>query len=228
MSSPTTEEPRSDTALEPMIAPRLRRKLAEHAQQIVDAEPAPVTTAEKLRAQLAEHEQQIADAERELGTATLDGSDHRRATKTLTAAREDAKRVEAALAELKRREQETWHKAWAAAVSAERLRGYRWFIDYLHLVADYQRKQAVADEAADRLRDVGEVASIRNFQTGLWGLPTETLYDPELLGATSPRPLSRKEERKRMGESPLAHLTVEECERLRKKAELLAVDEEAT
>jgi hypothetical protein len=140
-------------------------------------------------------------------------------------ARDDGKRVEAALTELKRREEQAWQSAWDAAISAERLCGYRWMIDYLDLVSEYQRKKAAADEAADRLRNIGEVASIRNFQTGLWGMFSETLYDEELLGATSPRPLSRQQERERLGESPLGGLTVDGCERLRKRAETLAAAE---
>jgi hypothetical protein len=226
MNPSTTEEPLIDLAQEPEIAPRLRRRLVERAKEIVEADDASDATRERLRSELAEHEQRIADAERELGAATLDDSDQREAVERLQTARDDAKRVEAAIAELDRREDEGRRDAWNAAVSAERIRGYRWFVDYLDLVADCKRKQAAADEAAERLREIGELASIRNFQTGLWGLPTETLFDDELLGATSPRPLSAREERRRLGESPLDRLTVEECERLRKKAESLAAAEE--
>jgi hypothetical protein len=116
-------------------------------------------------------------------------------------------------------------KGLEEAVSAERLRGCHWFMDYLELVAAYLRAQAAANEAADRLRDLADAASVANFQTGLWGLPTETSYDVELLQSTLGRLPSRAEIARRMGNPPL-HLTLDECERLRKKAEFLAAAEE--
>ena len=222
MTARTMEDPPSNTAVPPEIAPRLRRRLEERAKEIMGADPAWVARAEELRAQLRERERQIEAAERDLGAASLDGSEQQPATEKLNAARDDAKRVEAALDELERREEQARRKAWEAAVSEERRRGYRWMIEYLDRLADYLRAQAAASEAADRLRALDEVASIRNFQTGLWGFETETLYDAELLGATSARPLSKREERRRSGESPLSRLTIEECQRLREKAESLA------
>jgi hypothetical protein len=221
MSNPATK----NTVAGPEIAPRLRHGLAERAKEIVEADHAAEATREKLRDELEEHNRLIAEANNELGAATLDDVDHRKAAKKLQTARDNANRVEAAIAEVDRREDEAWQEAWEAAVSAERLRGYRWMIDYLDHVAAYLRAQAAADEAADRLRNVGEVASIRNFQMGLWGLPSETLFDEELLGATSPRPLSAQEEQRRLGQSPFARLTVEECDRLREKALSLAAAE---
>jgi hypothetical protein len=176
----------------------------------------------------AEHRRRIADAESELGVATLDGLDRAQATDKLQAARDDARRVEAAIAEVDRREREAWQDAWKAAVSAERLRGYLWMIEYLDRVTDYLRAQEAADEAADRLRALEEVASIVNFQNGLWGLATETLYDIELLQATAGRLPSEVQMAHQTGNPPFAHLTLEECERLRKKAESLAANEKVT
>jgi hypothetical protein len=226
MSPSTTEEPRTDVVLEPEIAPRLRRRLEERAKEIFEAGYPSDETRERLRSELAKHEQRIAEAESELGAATLDGSDQREAIERLRTARDDAKRVDAAIAELDRREDEAWRKAWDATVSAERSRGFQWFVEYVDRVTAYLRAQAAADEAADRLRELGELASIRNFQTGLWGLATETLHDVELLQSSVGRLPSRPEMAKRMGNAPLGQLTLEGCERLRKKAESLAAAED--
>lgn len=225
MTTTTTEKQNADAVPTDNVAPRLRRQLEQRAKEILDADPEAAATEERVRTELAEHRERIADAERELGAATLDGKAKVKATEKLGAAQEDAKRVEAALSELERRNQEAEQRAWGAAVSAERSRGYRWMVDYFDLVADYLRAQAAADEAADHLRGLGELASIRNFQTGIWGLPTETLFEPELLLATYPRFLSTKEIRRRLGDPPFGQLTVEDCERLRRKAELHAGEE---
>jgi hypothetical protein len=228
MNQQITEERHETTVSDDAIAPRLRRRLAQQAQEILDAESESRETEEKLRAELAKHQQAIADAERELGAAALDGKAKSQATQKLQAARDGAVRVEAALTELKRREEEAWSEAWETVVSAERLRGYRWMIDYLDRVAAYLRAQAAAEEAADHLRGLGEVASVANFQTGLWGFADATLFDEELLGATSPRLPSLKEMRERLGESPFSQLTAEDCDRLKEKADSLATAEEAS
>jgi hypothetical protein len=187
-------------------------------------------TQDELKAKLSECREGIADAERELGAAELDGSDRRPAQRKLATARDDARRIEVALAELERREAKARQQAEAAEVAAERQRGLAWFTSYLGLAVEYQRSLRSLEDVVDRFRALPEVSSI--YAAQVHGRTRDGLHDAELLENTRVRVPTQQEVGSgskclcRVFAGGVSPLSIDDWERLRAKAEALTAKEE--
>lgn len=108
-------------------------------------------TADELRAEIEAHEQTIAECEREIGALTLDGRTSADPTRRARDARLAIERIEAALAELVRREQADDEERRRGAASVRRREAYLWAAEQARRLIALVEAQLKVKEAEEHL-----------------------------------------------------------------------------
>jgi fused signal recognition particle receptor len=192
-------------------------------------------TREELLGQLEDYRGLIADAEAAIGAAALDNTSPSAVArqKKLKDARDGAERMEAALAELDRREEAQADQGALAAASAERKLNYEWCATYLGRVETVLALQAELRAAEGELLALNTArggGKVRNAKRGYRGVgPVECDLDTDLIAALPSPPAKPKAagETMEIWRRNVQVGTPERARELRELAELRAQQEAA-